>query len=166
MMKTETKNKPLTSKITFDISDAKDQEIQKAAIISNCKTKQKLKRPIKNKKPKETATSKAIQEELKDPEFEEAFRKEKIKTRLAKRIKKLREAADLSQTELAKLMGKQQANIARTENPDNGATPTIETLVKFAEALGGSLEIKFCDLKASSKERQKVFNKYTTIRFD
>lgn len=51
-----------------------------------------------------------------------------------KNLRKLREAADLSQVALAKIMRTTQRSISKWENGHNGAT--FETLVRLGRALG------------------------------
>jgi DNA-binding XRE family transcriptional regulator/predicted RNase H-like HicB family nuclease len=55
-------------------------------------------------------------------------------------LRRARAAAGLTQAELAKRAGVSQPAIAKIENPD--ANPTIETLVKVAEALRVRLSIR------------------------
>jgi len=54
-------------------------------------------------------------------------------------IRWARQEAELSQAELARKLGVSQQQAAKLEQPD--ANPTIETLAKVAEALGGELEL-------------------------
>jgi antitoxin HicB len=51
-----------------------------------------------------------------------------------------REAAGLTQAQLAKRVGVSQQQIAKLEHPD--ANPSIDTLIKVAAALGRSLDVK------------------------
>lgn len=57
---------------------------------------------------------------------------------LANRLTALREAAGLSQRELAKRLGVSQPRVAAIERSHN---VTIEVLEQYVEALGGKLEV-------------------------
>ena len=66
---------------------------------------------------------------LKDPEYQTEY--EALIT--------AREASGFSQQEMAKRMNTKQSVVARLESAQGN--PTIKTLNKYAEALGGHLEI-------------------------
>jgi transcriptional regulator with XRE-family HTH domain len=57
---------------------------------------------------------------------------------LGKRIQQLRKQKELSQNELAKIVGVSYAQLSRYEN--KGTQPPAEVLNKFAEALGTSVD--------------------------
>ncbi|XBS69572.1 helix-turn-helix transcriptional regulator [Acerihabitans sp. KWT182] len=54
-------------------------------------------------------------------------------------LSQLREALNISQTELAEAMGIKQPSVARMEQPDND--PRLSTLKRYVAALGGDLSI-------------------------
>lgn len=89
---------------------------------------------LTHKKLKEKALSnpkvKAEYESL-EPEFS-----------LLRSLLKARRKADLTQDEVAELMGTQTATIARLESFDSKHSPSIKILRKYAEAVGCRLEIK------------------------
>lgn len=63
------------------------------------------------------------------------------KEELATIIRKAREEAGLSQRDLSKLTGIQQADICKLENAN--ANPSFNTLVRLAEGMGKKLKIEF-----------------------
>jgi predicted transcriptional regulator len=71
-----------------------------------------------------------------------------IKAALAE-LKKVREAAGLSLADVAERSGIDKAALSRLENGVQ-ANPTLETLVRYATALGKRLVWKFEDLPVSS----------------
>jgi predicted RNase H-like HicB family nuclease/DNA-binding XRE family transcriptional regulator len=62
------------------------------------------------------------------------------KLSLALQVRWARQDREMSQTELAKLVGVSQQAIAKLEDPD--ANPTIETIERTAKALGLELEVR------------------------
>lgn len=54
-------------------------------------------------------------------------------------ISKLREELNMSQRELAAVMGVKQPTVAKMEQPDND--PRLSTLKRYVSALGGELSI-------------------------
>ena len=73
------------------------------------------------------------------PEMQErvAERVEKASIRIA--LSALREELDISQTELATIMGVKQPSVARMEQADND--PRLSTLKRYVTALGGELSL-------------------------
>jgi transcriptional regulator with XRE-family HTH domain len=61
--------------------------------------------------------------------------------------------AKLTQAQLAKRMGTSQSAIARIESGNR--IPSVRTLLRFAEATGTRLAIKFVPLKAASGSRRR-----------
>ena len=59
----------------------------------------------------------------------------------AMQLRWVREAAHLTQAQLAKLVGVSQQQIAKLERP--GENPTIGTLAKIAKALGRNIDVVF-----------------------
>jgi transcriptional regulator with XRE-family HTH domain len=58
-------------------------------------------------------------------------------------VLKARAAAGLTQAEVAARIGTTQSAIARLESPSSRHSPSVETLQKYAQALGCRVEIKF-----------------------
>lgn len=83
-----------------------------------------------------------INEEMKNPDFTEAFINETERLESAIALVNAREEAGLTQQELAKLSGKTQATISRMEQGQISSFEVLQTLVR---AMGGTLkvEIKF-----------------------
>lgn len=81
-----------------------------------------------------------LNEQLKNPEFEKGYLEEKAKLDNAYAMLKAREAAGLTQRELAEKSGIPQSTIARIER---GANTSIVTMVKIANALGVRFKTEF-----------------------
>lgn len=77
---------------------------------------------------------------LADPQYKEAYLKEKSMLASAVAITKAREAAGLTQRELAERSGVPQSTIARIER---GYNTSIDTLSKIAFALNKRVKISF-----------------------
>lgn len=84
----------------------------------------------------------ALKEELRDLDYRYAYAEDFLNTLVAIQIKVLREQRDMTQQELADLIGTKQAGISRLENVHYSAWKT-ETLRKIARALGVRLRITF-----------------------
>ncbi len=83
--------------------------------------------------------------------------KEKINADVARLIYEARTAADLSQAELAKLVGTQQSVIARLEDADyQGHSLTM--LTKIAAACNQTVQISFSDCKDANMRRSEKNN--------
>lgn len=97
-----------------------------------------------------TATSTVFQElpraempeEWSEEEYREAYMLASIEQGVAWQIRVNREGRDLSQTQLAQLIGTRQSSISRWEDPEYG-NHTIPTLVKLANAFKCALSVKF-----------------------
>ena len=74
-------------------------------------------------------------------EFNQAYEVAELAYQTAVKIRKLREKAGLTQTELAQLMGSTQPAIARLET--GGGNPNLDTLNKIAAAIGYEVSITF-----------------------
>ncbi|MGD0856691.1 MAG: helix-turn-helix transcriptional regulator [Dehalococcoidia bacterium] len=81
----------------------------------------------------------ALQKELKDPDFKQAWDSYELEYNLANLLIQLRSEAGLSQDELAKKIGTTQSAIARMES--GKVIPRLESLAKIASACGKKLEI-------------------------
>ena len=77
---------------------------------------------------------------LRDPQYKESYLKEKAMLASAVAITKAREAAGLTQRELAERSGVPQSTIARIER---GYNTSIDTLSKIAFALNNRVKISF-----------------------
>jgi DNA-binding XRE family transcriptional regulator len=56
---------------------------------------------------------------------------------------KMRHAAGLTQEEVAQRMGTKKASISRLESVDSEHSPKLDTIVKYAHAVGYQLDIRF-----------------------
>lgn len=83
-----------------------------------------------------------------DPSIVEEFKKADQAWNIAFQMYGLRKKAGLTQTQLAKLVGTKQSNIARIEDADYTGY-TLKTLEKVAKALKARLEIKIIPQTAS-----------------
>lgn len=77
----------------------------------------------------------------KSPAFALAYQIEFDRLQLARRIKALREKQDVTQEELAELVGTRQPAIARLEA--GNVLPRLDLLERIAHALGTHLDVKF-----------------------
>jgi len=83
--------------------------------------------------------SEAKAELLKDPELVKELEKNEAEYQLIKEIIQARLEQNLTQNDLAQLIGTRQSNISRLEN--GNANPSLEFLEKIANALGKKIEI-------------------------
>lgn len=81
-----------------------------------------------------------LNEKLEDSSFKAGYEAEMSKLASAVALVQSREAAGLSQRELAKLASVPQSTIARIERGDN---TSFDTMSKIAFALGKTLEVTF-----------------------
>jgi len=79
-----------------------------------------------------------LAEQMKDPEFAEAYEAFGKELRLAIALAQAREARNMTQRDLAALTGIKQPMIARIEK---GQSPSLTTLAKIAAALNASVNI-------------------------
>ncbi len=76
-----------------------------------------------------------------DPEFVEALKDIQTEYEIIEQIIQARMELNLSQAELALLIGTKQANISRLES--GKANPSLQFLKRVAEGLGKELHIQF-----------------------
>lgn len=77
--------------------------------------------------------------EFDDAPATEEFREELQAVMVAQLVRRVRHHAGLTQAELAARIGTDQANVSRLER--GGIVPTLGTLEKVAQAVGGRLEV-------------------------
>ncbi|NCO24099.1 MAG: transcriptional regulator [Candidatus Infernicultor aquiphilus] len=94
-----------------------------------------------------------LKEELKDPEFREAFDEEEVYASLAIQIAKIRQKKKLTQKELAKRLHTTQQTISRLENIYNKSY-SLQTLIKLARILDKRVSVKFSGVVRKNKEQQ------------
>jgi transcriptional regulator with XRE-family HTH domain len=95
-----------------------------------------------------------LDEQLKDPKFATVFDEEKGKVDLAIKILQIRQAAGLSQSQLARRIGTTQSVIARMENPEYSGY-SLRMLRRIALALGARVRIDFEPLKSARPPRRR-----------
>ncbi len=99
-----------------------------------------------------------LEEQLKDPDFAERFKKAGEAWGIALQLASLREASGLSQKELAERVGTSQQQISRLESPSYEGH-SLSMLRRVAEALGATLRVEIRQRKA---ERQTVVAESTS----
>jgi len=87
-----------------------------------------------------------LKEELKDPEFYEAFNEEEVYASLAIQIAKIRQKKKLTQKKLAKQLHTTQQTISRLENIHNKSY-SLQTLIKLARILDKRVSVEFSDVE-------------------
>lgn len=90
-----------------------------------------------------TLDKQSLLNDLKDPEVRRLFYYEHILTGLPIQTRELRKKRGLTQTQLARLTGKDQATISKLENPNYEYQPQIGTLKALADAFDVPLIIRF-----------------------
>lgn len=87
-----------------------------------------------------TTLGKYLAGEMRDPEFRRLYEEADIELKVALEVAKAREAAKMTQGELARAMKTKQQTISRIES--GAQNVTVETLDRIARALKGSLEVR------------------------
>ena len=87
-----------------------------------------------------TTLDEFLAEEMKDPEFRQLYADAEIEMKVAFEITKAREAAKITQGELARRMKSKQQTVSRIEL--GGQNLTLVTLDRIARALKGTLEVR------------------------
>lgn len=82
-----------------------------------------------------------IQELSQDKEFKQEYEQEQTKLDIAVQVMMLREELNMTQREMASLVGKPQSTIARIEN--GSMNPSIKVLSEIAERTGKTLTLSF-----------------------
>ena len=78
---------------------------------------------------------------LKDNEFKNEYEKLKPRYEAIEQIIRARKEQNITQAELAKMVGTQKSNISRLES--GNYNPTLDFLTKISEALGKNLSVQF-----------------------
>lgn len=87
-----------------------------------------------------TTLSKYLAKELKDPEFRRLYEAAEIELKVAYEISRAREAARITQSELARRIKSKQQVVSRIEQ--GAQNLTIESLDRIARALNSRLEVR------------------------
>ena len=91
-----------------------------------------------------SAISKRIAKELSDPEFRNAYKRVRIRSKIAYQIRALRKQREWPQGKLAEVMDKPQSTVSRFEDADYGKL-TLETLFEISDAFDLGLVVEFTD---------------------
>lgn len=102
---------------------------------------------MKNKKSYKLAKP-FFQKLLKNKDVRIQFEEEKSKTEIAFAVRTARLRSDLTQAQLAKLIGTTQSVIARLESGSDKRVPSIPLLARIAAACGAQFEFGFSFRKA------------------
>jgi transcriptional regulator with XRE-family HTH domain len=92
---------------------------------------------------------------LENKNYRHAYMSDHIRVGIASQIKLLRTKTNLTQSDLAKLIGTKQAVISRLEDPDSGAV-NLKTLFKIAKAFDVGIVAKFASFGKFLDEAQNV----------
>ena len=95
---------------------------------------------MKTKTAKDVSFEEALQEDLKDNEFKAEFDAVDLEARVAIQLAKAREAASMTQGQLAERAHMKRQAINRIET--KGQNLTLQTLGKISHALGFDVEVK------------------------
>ncbi len=95
-----------------------------------------------------------LNEKFKNKGFEKQYHREAAFDRLADELLLLRKKRGITQKELAEIMGTTQAVISRLENAT--VKPSMETIIKVAEALGAVVDTRLIPLEEIKKEADEV----------
>lgn len=97
---------------------------------------------------------------LSRPEVKKAYDQLDEEFGFLEEVLKARAAAGLTQAEVAERIGTTQSAIARLESPSGRHSPSVETLQKYARALGCRVEIRFVpDESKTRRARERVTEK-------
>ena len=80
---------------------------------------------------------------LENSQVRETYEELKPTYELRRKLIALRQAAGLTQEELAKKLHTQKSNISRLENVNSKNSPRLATIEEYARAMGYHLEINF-----------------------
>jgi transcriptional regulator with XRE-family HTH domain len=97
-----------------------------------------------------TTQAEILERELKNPEFRYHFEQRALVHEVALAVRQMREAAGLTQAQLAALIGVSQPMIARVERGSDRRTPSWDTLRRIAIALGRQLRVAFVASKGQA----------------
>ena len=86
-----------------------------------------------------------LAEDLKDDEFKQGFLKESLKINIINELTKIRKQKNLTQKDMAKIVGVSQGNISRFEK--GKVEPTLEFIENMSSKLGYKLNISFISIE-------------------
>lgn len=100
-----------------------------------------------------------LAEDLRDPEFRAEWERTALARAIAIEVVKYRAEHELSQRQLASVLGMKQPQVARLESGD--VTPSIETLIRLSHRL--DIEIAL-DFRPAAAAAPKLLNKRAQTR--
>jgi transcriptional regulator with XRE-family HTH domain len=103
-----------------------------------------------------TAFEKDVDKRLGDPEFAAAYGRRRLIQEVAIEVRRMREAAGLTQARLASLIGSSQPTLARLERGHDTRAPRWDLLNRIAMALNKQLQIVFRDAAAAENDDKLV----------
>jgi ribosome-binding protein aMBF1 (putative translation factor) len=95
---------------------------------------------------------------LKNPEFKKEYEALDEEYKILSACMKARKRLNLTQEEVAKRMKTSRIVVSRIESPFRVHSPTMNTVRKYAHALGCTLEIKL----KPAKKKEGILNKRTS----
>jgi transcriptional regulator with XRE-family HTH domain len=105
---------------------------------------------------------KDLWQKLQNKEYRSAFRSARVRNFLAYQIRDLREAAGLSQSELADRLNTTQGNVSRLESPSYGKH-SISTLLNVADVFDVGLSVKFVPFSQTVIESDKLSRQHMVV---
>src|SRR5271157_4521223 len=94
-----------------------------------------------------------LKEKLANKDFEKQYHRTATYFRLADELLLLRKKRGITQKELAEKIGTTQAVISRLENAT--VKPSMETIIKVAEALGAAVDVRLILLEEINREAEE-----------
>lgn len=91
---------------------------------------------------------------MKRPGFREAYDSLAPQYEMKRKLLLLRQKRNLTQDVMAERMGTKKSNISRLESAMNAHSPRLDTIEKYANALGYTLKIDLVPLKKTTKSVQ------------
>lgn len=95
-----------------------------------------------------------LNEKFKNKDFEKQYHRAAAFDRLADELLLLRKKRGITQKELAEKMGTTQAVVSRLENAS--VKPSMETIIKIAEALGAAVDVLLIPFEETKKESEQI----------
>jgi DNA-binding XRE family transcriptional regulator len=105
---------------------------------------------------KKTSFDAYVSTQMADPEFAAAYRRRRLIHEVAIEVRRMREAAGMTQAELAKLVGTSQPTIARLERGQDTREPRWSVLDRIGMALGRQLSLVFAPTPAAGASEPKI----------
>ena len=95
--------------------------------------------------------------QMRDPEFSANVRRKQQELKIWLQLQQARMDAGISQSELARRLGKNQAQISRLEDPDKPDGYSVMNIIEFVMALGDDFEV---NLSIGRKKKKTAWFSY------